>query len=96
MTKKQFDKLIARVIPTLFNDYDKLKKKERTILKTRHKKNIDQAAKDEENDEIEVRPRRNIPFYRYIPSRAIMQRLVMRAAALPANFEKFDNEIIED
>ena len=35
---------------------------------------------------------RFIPMFRYIPSRIVMQRIIMRATLLPANFVKFKED----
>ena len=33
---------------------------------------------------------RHLPMFRYIPSRIIMQRIIMRATKLPDEFEDFE------
>ena len=59
----------------------------------------DVVVKSKLNSKIQVRQQnslnkrkneRHIPMFRYIPSREIMQRIIMRATLLPDNFTEFE------
>ena len=59
----------------------------------------DVVVKSKLNSKIQIRQQnslskrkngRNIPMFRYIPSREIMQRIIMRATLLPDNFTEFE------
>lgn len=92
-------KKIKTAIPLLFNDFAKIKKREKKILKTWHELNLTQEPLKSSADEVEdgdgepKRPKRWIPIFCYIPSQAVMQRMILRAANLPPNFKGFDSEL---
>ena len=47
--------------------------------------------KQPELDTVDISiEKRSMPFFRYIPSRIIMQRLIIRATMLPSSFEQFE------
>ena len=75
-------------INVLFPEYDHIKEKKYQNLKNIAKLRILESTPGKKN----ILKHQNIPIFRYAPSRQTMQRMIMRATALPFNFVDFEKD----
>ena len=70
---------------TLFPQFPAIKQQERKLLIEWH----EMITKHGEPDNTSRK--RSIPLFRYIPSKQIMKRIIMRATKLPSKFTEFSS-----
>lgn len=91
------EKTVEEVIQSLFPIYFDLQEQERLKLEQMEEQNKEENLRigkliGKKKRLARKKPPRQIPLFRYIPSRLIMQRMIMRATQLPHDFVDFEKD----